>query len=843
MRIDRDRDGAPQLPLEITMRRILSKILPKSLFPAATVSGTHTRQRLLSRGLRVELLEGRRVFAALPFGASQADLGEFLLGSVAVTPVLLDSNGQLDPSTENWTPVQIQQTLANIDEGLGWWVDTLAAQNSVHELSFNVDTTYATTPAETRYEPISRRSNDYSLYVAEFLANVGFGTGNLETDIRSFNQSQREKLNTDWSFSIFVVPSFADADGQFAPGGSFSRAFAFAGGLFMIIPSTRPASTYTHETGHMFWARDEYAGGGSYFQRRGYYDTVNSNAADNPTPGFVQQPSIMAAGSLLETAYTNHVSPETTLAMLGWQDSDGDGIFDVLDVPHQLTGNGYFDVESGNYRFSGFATVQTLPNLNSSGLKNDITINRIREIEYRFDGGNWQVHSMPDDYQVNLDLTIPVPTGVTEIEIRARDSKTTVVSNSFVGRLTRADATLVPGINGFTWIDGNQNGLRDLGEFGAAGWTVELVDNNGVVLELQESIEPDDFPDGVLQSGFSAAVSITSVGTDADGRVAVFSDQGASTSTGTKNFRGFSRGSQTFLSTWTSASRRLQVDFATNNSSVSIDAIGAFNNSFARMEAFNSNGELLGRYTTSRLDVGSVETMTIQRGVADIAYVIIGGHANTSIKLDNLQFGPEATQTTGANGMFAFPALPANDYLVRVAPGAGFRAKSPQDGTLTATVSTNSAATDIDFGFEVATSQWQNPREPLDVNDDNNISALDVLLIVNEINANGTRNLQGTNVTSPPYIDVTGDSLVSAVDVLTVINFINQRGNGEGETLIAASNLSYCVGLPVGRHSAGPSLGEGEFSAPSVELAVVENDEDDADEPLLALLALEQLKL
>ncbi len=67
----------------------------------------------------------------------------------------------------------------------------------------------------------------------------------------------------------------------------------------------------------MFWARDEYAGGGSSFQRRGYYNTLNSNAADNPAPGFVQQPSIMAAGTLLDTAYLNHVSPASTLAMIG----------------------------------------------------------------------------------------------------------------------------------------------------------------------------------------------------------------------------------------------------------------------------------------------------------------------------------------------------------------------------------------------------------------------------------------------------------------------------------------------------------------------------------------------
>ena len=439
------------------------KLTRRSKQDTAGISG-----RKLSRSLRLESLEGRRLLASLPFGATTTDLGEFMLGSVAVTPVFLDSNGQLDADTEDWTAAQIQQTLANIEVGLDWWVDTLDALDTVHELSFSLDTTYATTPAATRYEPISRRSNDYSLYVSEFLGNIGYNSGNIESDIRAFNQAQREKLNTDWSFSVFVVPSFADADGQFAAGGSFSRAFAFAGGLFMVVPSTRPASSYTHETGHMFWARDEYVGGGSYFSRRGYYNTQNLNAADNPTPGFVQQPSIMATGGLLDTAYDNHISPASTLAMLGWQDSDGDGIFDVLDVPHRLTGSGYLDSATGLYHFVGQASVQTLPNLNSSGLKNDITINRIREIEYRLDGGEWQIHSSPDGYQVDLDLSIAVPAGVSEIEIRARDSKSTVVSNVFLGRMERADATLVPGINGFTWIDANENQLARCGRIWAS---------------------------------------------------------------------------------------------------------------------------------------------------------------------------------------------------------------------------------------------------------------------------------------------------------------------------------------------------------------------------------------
>lgn len=380
-----------------------------------------------------EWLESRRLMTNMPFGAQPGDTGEFMLGTVVVTPVFFESNGAVDNDTEDWTNAHIQQTLAKIDEALDWWVTSLQGLNSVHHLSFVVDTTFATQPVLTAYEPINRRSNDYELYANEFLQSQGLGSGNILSDVRAFNHAQRQKFDTNWSFTMFVVNSQNQGDGQFAPGGSFNRAFAFAGGLFMVVPSTRPASTFAHETGHMFWARDEYAGGGSYYNYRGYYNSQNVNASDNPTPGFIQQPSIMAAGTLLQNAYQNFTSAPSTFAQIGWQDSDGDGIFDVLDVPSQLTGSGTWDFAQGVYRFVGRAEVQTLPNLNSSGLGNDITLNRIRQIEYRIDSGPWQVIAQPNAYQVDIELEIPLTPGAQQVELRARDSASTVTSNVFSG--------------------------------------------------------------------------------------------------------------------------------------------------------------------------------------------------------------------------------------------------------------------------------------------------------------------------------------------------------------------------------------------------------------------------
>ncbi len=345
-----------------------------------------SRQNLGNRKLRFESLESRRVFAGLPLGATEWDTAEYMLGRVAITPVFLESNGAADPDTETWTAQHKADVFQKIVEGHNFWTDLLATKSSLHTLEWVYDQTWVNTPAETAYEPISRRSNDYSLWVPEFLEKQGFAAGNgIESNVKAFNHAQREKLNADWSFTIFVVNSANDTNDAFAPGGSFSRAFAFAGGLFHVVPSDRPASTFAHETGHIFYARDEYAGGGNFFQRRGYYNTQNTNAIDqNPTASFQQQDSIMSSGVSLDRAYTNLVSPDSTLAQIGWQDSDGDGIFDVLDVPLALDVYGRYRPDLQSLSIVGSAYAQALPNLNSSGLGNSITLNRVTDIQYRF---------------------------------------------------------------------------------------------------------------------------------------------------------------------------------------------------------------------------------------------------------------------------------------------------------------------------------------------------------------------------------------------------------------------------------------------------------------------------
>ncbi|MEO8497164.1 MAG: putative Ig domain-containing protein, partial [Planctomycetota bacterium] len=84
---------------------------------------------------------------------------------------------------------------------------------------------------------------------------------------------------------------------------------------------------------------------------------------------------------------------------------------------------------------------------------------------------------------------------------------------------------------------------------------------------------------------------------------------------------------------------------------------------------------------------------------------------------------------------------------------------------------------------------WQYFAEPLDVNTDGFVSPLDVLIVINDLNARGARRLDmAPSALSPPhYIDVNGDGSVSPLDALVIINRLNApRVELEGEIRVSS---------------------------------------------------------
>ena len=738
----------------------------------------------MRRKLRLESLETRCLMASLPFGAAPEDTGEFMLGRVAVTPVFVESSGILDPSTEDWTPTHKAEVLQKIESGLDWWRQLLATKTSRHSLEFVIDRAFADQPFVSLYEPINRRSNDYQLFVNEFLVNRGFNqSAELETNMRAFNHAQRQRLQTDWSFTIFVVNSLNDGDGTFATGGNFSRAFSFAGGLFEVVPSTRPASTFAHETGHMFWARDEYVGGGTYYQRRGYYNTQNTNALDlNPASPFQQADSIMSEGASLDRAFSQIVSADSTLAQIGWLDSDGDGIFDVLDVPFSLDGSGRLDTLKNEYVFRGNARVQTLPNQNSSGTQNNITLNQIQRIEYRLNNGNWTTLLSPNAYTVELDLRIPVPTGTLgKLELRAIDGRTGITSNIFSGSLSPAwSTTETDGVFGFAWNDQDNDGVWDTLESGVSNATVRLETTAGTAGRSQTLVKPSDFPDGQI-TGSLRGITLSSIGMDADGRIGSFPDSDAVLDS--RVFRPYSWRSQAVRESFRGTDTQLKAATATPTRYAFVHVIGAQNGAIARLDAFDASGKLLGRAESTPLNLDQSQGLELFVNSDSIAYVIAYGHRDTTIKIDQVRFGLPAEVTTQLDGSYVFPGVPASTFNIRISPPtASYENTSPNPGIVAITVPANGVLR-TDFGLKLLVSPWQNQSRRHDTNNDGLVDLFDVLIVINEINRTGSRALNANDAVPPPFLDVDGNRILDPIDALVIINFINGQGaGGEGES-------------------------------------------------------------
>ena len=78
---------------------------------------------------------------------------------------------------------------------------------------------------------------------------------------------------------------------------------------------------------------------------------------------------------------------------------------------------------------------------------------------------------------------------------------------------------------------------------------------------------------------------------------------------------------------------------------------------------------------------------------------------------------------------------------------------------------------------------WQNQRNQFDVDGDGDVIPLDVLILINYINAHPSGALPDSPQLPPPYYDINNDGFCTPLDVLLVINYINSHpiGSGEGE--------------------------------------------------------------
>lgn len=719
----------------------------------------------------------------MPLNATDLDTGAFMLGDVYVTVVFFESQGSV--STEDWDNTQRDEVKVKINDALQWWEDALAQQTSVpnQTLNFQIDYQYADNPIPVNVEPIANKASDLADWVGPFLDTVGAErTSYIENDVRRFNNSQRIAHDTNWAFTIFVINSQNDADGLFAPG-SVRGGFSLAGGSFFAIPSTRPTSSMSHEVAHQFWAMDEYTGsGGTYTDTRGYYNTQNTNAIDGAPVDAPHQDSLLGNQTEIATVYPLHTSSTSSFESIGWKDSDGDGIFDVFDVPISFSASSTYDSQTSQLHIVGKGAIGVLPNMNSWGQQSSMTINKLSYVEYRVDGGDWQTGPTIDDYTADLDFSLAMPdSGQHTVDVRLVDKTGAIYSDVFHASTADIGSTAVHGVTGFVAFDQSGNGSFDTGEQGLAGWNVQLANPQGQPIASQVTIDPDDYYHTQVLTDAINGVTLRSVGESIQQGYDYVSTRDSSlTSTGQLGF--FNYINNAWSNLW-SYEHQLKISFDTPVSRVAIDAIGHADGDVGILELYDASGNLLDRYTTGSLANGESETMTVELPTANAAYAIARGALDPSgdrtrvpksVALDNLVVGRPSSTVTNAMGAFTLPVDDSGNYQVIVTPPTGQEAYFDTSSPINVSLASDSQLTGLGFVTSIAAASWHNPILSSDVNHDNVVDQNDASMLLDELlthaSTGGSQQIANTHTTNDPYFDVNGDGRLSNSDFLELLD-------------------------------------------------------------------------
>ena len=333
------------------------------------------------------------------------ETSEFMVGSCSVGVILVESDGSIDLSTEDWDPAEEQRVHDEVEDALQWW----EGRNQDADLSFDVDYHYG---VPVGYEPISRPQSSEGLWIRQAMAHLGYGSGMTFQRVRNYLQDLRELKGTDWAFVIFVVDSSNDPDGCFSDG---YFAYAYLGGPFSVLTYdnanwgiSRMNRVCAHEVGHIFYATDEYDGETEY-------------------SGYLNLPDIDDSGCLMDNCVLSLSTG--TWGQIGWRDLDGDGIPDVVDTPPETSLTVHYSepTEDGTLYYTGSTSELPRPNENTFGSGRDITINHITAVEFRVDSGPWLPASPSDgafdELGEEFHFTTPdLPPGVHTVSVRSRDS-------------------------------------------------------------------------------------------------------------------------------------------------------------------------------------------------------------------------------------------------------------------------------------------------------------------------------------------------------------------------------------------------------------------------------------
>lgn len=251
---------------------MLVLVVTELLFPAPTTptaGANQTPNPVLTDGLKRPPLDPRAIEENLRRLSAPDSmvhpqflgLSDTMQGRIIVSVFFVESNGAIDPDLYTWTPGDHQAALQSIRSGLDWWESRSSGYALQSPLNYTIVDHGPTSPeCSVPYEPVTRPAADSSVWVNSVMSNLGANSGSVFDQVAALNRMVRDSRGSDWAFSVFLAYNPTPAPAAFTDGRS---AFAYLGGPFSVQlwrSFSWPLQTITtHETGHIFWACDEYS--------------------------------------------------------------------------------------------------------------------------------------------------------------------------------------------------------------------------------------------------------------------------------------------------------------------------------------------------------------------------------------------------------------------------------------------------------------------------------------------------------------------------------------------------------------------------------------------------------
>jgi hypothetical protein len=342
--------------------------------------------------LLVILALNQNIVISAPYGAQWYDVSEYLLGKVYVKVFFVESD-EKSPNTENWT----EEEKTNCKEALG---KALAQVRKRFVQEFEIEPKTGKLPpgvnldfiidyeiVEVSVEPIKLSGSgimfstgDLKIWINEIMAKKGFNKKNpppgpqpirpyppYQYNVAEYADYLRNTHGTDWAIVIFFIDNSNDEDGKFADGKNAYHPMGIGGpGLLFFnnrgkrFPERQkvPEDPFSsigiiHEFLHVWYAIDEHPYNKHFREDAviGYLGGENANFN-------------MAKGIKCSMNSANLYWPELctyTKKQIGWTDSNGNHIPDILDVKPVVT---LFTNNKLGNTYKGKAVSPPLPNRN-----------------------------------------------------------------------------------------------------------------------------------------------------------------------------------------------------------------------------------------------------------------------------------------------------------------------------------------------------------------------------------------------------------------------------------------------------------------------------------------------